>query len=602
MGDSYDLKPIPDAPSPPSFQGKRNRMSEDVLHELVPSDLGKMRDWFHSRGADTADFSDFPGNRPQQRKGFLEKLKSFLSKRQQYVIAKKLRRSRRQKRADEMYAMEVVVVVDPSLWEKYYSGTSATDGLSKEEATELTLRQHFAHVVNGISLRFESIEDADMDIYVTLSGFIFYKTVDSTNPLPPEIEIPSVNGVNYADVDIYLNKTVTWAEDVENLPHNDHIAVFTGYDLYSVDTSNDGVSGMAWVGGLCSDFRTSVNEDGSYFVTVSVAAHEIGHNMNATHDGTGWADDCDDDDKYIMAPMVTDFSPDDDYTVNPWRFSQCSIDAFKDYVNKMGDGNCLLDQGDYYNTTEYNSHVSLMPGELYTPDEQCKLVRGETATLRSDAESEDICTLMECIDGDGYYSYYAAARGTPCGTTSDNKWCIDGQCVTKSDSHTGGNTDDGSIDTGGDQDETETENTDENTDGSEVDETVTENTDENGDGTEGCVDVGYEGYSCQWVADYFLESEYKATPSEWCTDPTWGEDNCCAFCSDYGSSNTGGTQESENTAGSDTCVDVGYAGYSCQWIADYFLASEYKATPSEWCRDPTWGEDNCCAFCAVYGK
>ena len=46
-------------------------------------------------------------------------------------------------------------------------------------------------------------------------------------------------------------------------------------------------------------------------------------------------------------------------------------------------GNCLLDHGDYYNHNEYASHVSLMPGQLHTPDEQCKLVRGEDSGLCS---------------------------------------------------------------------------------------------------------------------------------------------------------------------------------------------------------------------------
>lgn len=37
------------------------------------------------------------------------------------------------------------------------------------------------------------------------------------------------------------------------------------------------MAGKAWVGGVCNGYRTSINEDGAYFVTVSVAAHEIGH-------------------------------------------------------------------------------------------------------------------------------------------------------------------------------------------------------------------------------------------------------------------------------------------------------------------------------------
>lgn len=45
--------------------------------------------------------------------------------------------------------------------------------------------------------------------------------------------------------------------------------------------------------------------------------------------------------------------------------------------------NCLLDHGDYFNKDEYQSHVSLMPGQLHTPDEQCKLLRGEDSGICS---------------------------------------------------------------------------------------------------------------------------------------------------------------------------------------------------------------------------
>ncbi|XP_045181277.2 A disintegrin and metalloproteinase with thrombospondin motifs 16-like [Mercenaria mercenaria] len=590
-GRSYELKPVPDAPSVPSLHGKRRQNSEDVPHVLVPSGEDEDRPRLNPSGAKVADFLEIPDRHRQLRKEFLEELKSFLSKKQREVIAKKLRRSSRRKRANELYAMEIVVAADPALWKKYYDTTSASGGLNRNDATELRLRQHFAHIINGISLRYESIEDPGMDIYVTLSGFIFYKTINSSNPLPPSTQIPNVNDVEYADADVYINSLTPWASSLENLPHNDHIAVFTGYELYSGgSTSNDGVAGKAWVGGVCNNYRTSINEDGSYFVTVSVAAHEIGHNMGASHDGSGTSASCGSDDKYLMAPMVTSFYPGQAYTVNPWRFSQCSIDAFKSYVSSMGSENCLLDHGDYYSASEYSSHVSLLPGQLHTPDEQCQLVRGDSSSLCSDAESEDICTTMLCKGDDNRCWYYAAARGTPCGPVSHNKWCIDGQCVAKSDSHTGGDYGSGSSNTGGTQVETETENTDQTTSGST-----------------GCIDRGWEDWSCQMVSDYFL-STYGATPSQWCMDPTWNY-NCCAYCSGSGqeavttTTTTTTTEAPVPPSSGDDCVDIGWScasgTWSCQKVSDYFL-STYNYTPSSWCLDPNW-KYRCCQFCAGYG-
>ena len=58
--------------------------------------------------------------------------------------------------------------------------------------------------------------------------------------------------------------------------------------------------------------------------------------LGASHDGSGSSGGCQADSKYIMAPMVTSFYPNQPYTLNPWRFSQCSIEAFKTYVSSMG--------------------------------------------------------------------------------------------------------------------------------------------------------------------------------------------------------------------------------------------------------------------------
>ena len=54
--------------------------------------------------------------------------------------------------------------------------------------------------------------------------------------------------------------------------------LFIRYELYyGNDIRNDGVAGVAYVGGACGRYRVSVQEDGDYFVTTSVTAHELGH-------------------------------------------------------------------------------------------------------------------------------------------------------------------------------------------------------------------------------------------------------------------------------------------------------------------------------------
>lgn len=48
--------------------------------------------------------------------------------------------------------------------------------------------------------------------------------------------------------------------------------------------------------------------------------------------------------------------------------------------------NCLLDvPGSYYDKAEYEAHVNSPPGEIYSPDEQCRLAWGD---------SSSVCTVM----------------------------------------------------------------------------------------------------------------------------------------------------------------------------------------------------------------
>lgn len=57
--------------------------------------------------------------------------------------------------------------------------------------------------------------------------------------------------------------------------------------------------------------------------------------MSADHDGYDSAYLCTDTDKYVMAPSVALFTSPGEYTVNPWRFSYCTVSNFIDYVDAM---------------------------------------------------------------------------------------------------------------------------------------------------------------------------------------------------------------------------------------------------------------------------
>ena len=58
--------------------------------------------------------------------------------------------------------------------------------------------------------------------------------------------------------------------------------------------------------------------------------------LGASHDGSGSSASCNPGNNYIMMPYVAYFYETDPFNINPWRFSRCSVNAFKTYFASLG--------------------------------------------------------------------------------------------------------------------------------------------------------------------------------------------------------------------------------------------------------------------------
>lgn len=87
--------------------------------------------------------------------------------------------------------------------------------------------------------------------------------------------------------------------------------------LYTGRNFNTSTVGVAWRGALCDNyFSAGVSEGRAGLITDSlIAAHEIGHNFGAEHDGQPGTSCESETDRYIMSPFVTGVD----------QFSACSI-------------------------------------------------------------------------------------------------------------------------------------------------------------------------------------------------------------------------------------------------------------------------------------
>jgi len=119
------------------------------------------------------------------------------------------------------------------------------------------------------------------------------------------------NGIN--NINTHLDKHVSWGNGG---------GYGAGYDVATAWTTKytNGAVGLAWLGVICNNLRYNVCSDygGSNNCIRQLQAHELGHNFNADHDGSGQP--------FIMAPAVN--------CTSAW--STNSISRINAHVNSRG--------------------------------------------------------------------------------------------------------------------------------------------------------------------------------------------------------------------------------------------------------------------------
>ncbi|KAL4225230.1 hypothetical protein ACF0H5_015919 [Mactra antiquata] len=326
------------------------------------------------------------------------------------------------------YNLEILAVIDYGLYERFYKASNEPTEFSKDNDAKYKLKKYFSHVFNGVDMLYQGIDDPNFSMSVGVSEFIIADSPDVSPWTTPHID-KNPEGRHDLLVSIPLDELLSWSFSARNIPENDHIMLLTDYDLYS----NDGgridkrTAGYARVGSVCMLDSVSVIEDHGGFQSINAAAHELGHGLGSRHDGK--LNGCDPNAMFIMTAhggFETEATKS-----NPWSFSKCSVQYFKDYIAELPPRHCLTDPIDIFDKEEYQKFVSTYPGQDYTPNEQCQDILGLDSYYGWGPELgvfSDICTEMSCKVPGASRSYrvYKAATGTSCG---DKMWCLEGQCT-----------------------------------------------------------------------------------------------------------------------------------------------------------------------------
>ncbi|KAL5006045.1 hypothetical protein ScPMuIL_017203 [Solemya velum] len=327
-------------------------------------------------------------------------------------MAEEPRMRHRSKRATGEYKVEILFAVDYSVYNFWYTHSSGTPSEKDLEAKE-SIRQFYSFVLNGMATRYAGISGVSFSITPVFAGIFIADSAaksywSETVLTVANLDRPAVDATNA------LEAFKSWSITQPGLPKFDHAMTSTAYDLLKGGSSSN--AGLAYQDAACSDSRESIIEDHINFNIMTVAAHELGHNLGAVHDGDG--NFCSGDDNYIMA-ATTSYKTGTAST-NPWKFSSCSIQSFDAYLNKLNSGtNCLIGTSPEYNETALAAYDGQYPGQIFSIDKQCQLINSDSSYMCRSFYGPglaSVCTNMYCsVPGTSDCSVLYAAERTPCG-------------------------------------------------------------------------------------------------------------------------------------------------------------------------------------------
>ncbi|XP_063418817.1 A disintegrin and metalloproteinase with thrombospondin motifs 7-like [Mytilus trossulus] len=331
-------------------------------------------------------------------------------------------RSKRQVQITQPFIIDVLVVIDYSIYKRWLSKTK-NDRTAKDE-----IRKYFSHFMNEVDMRYRSIRDDEININIQVTAFLI---ADTEQAYPwSEVRKEKSSTRDLLNADAGLRDFRSWVANTVNLPLHDHAILFTGYDLYTEVNKFKllHTAGLAFIGSLCRPNGDSVSivEDNGGFQNVGTAAHELGHSLGALHDGE--KNECQSSDRYVMATSTNQTIP-VEKRINQWQFSRCSIEYFRSFISDlMSKGaTCLTESFKDARVVDSKN----MPGQVFTPNQQCQQIWGNQSYICQGTEfgnASSICTSMYCLDPstDNDCVLQTAVRGTSCGF---RKWCVEGRCI-----------------------------------------------------------------------------------------------------------------------------------------------------------------------------
>ncbi|XP_062566699.1 serine-rich adhesin for platelets-like [Saccostrea cucullata] len=329
----------------------------------------------------------------------------------------------RHKRSGTVYTVELFLTVDYSIYKFWYEqNNNISSSGERRNAAINDIKQYYAFLLNGVDARYKNLPGSTDTINVIFAGIYIAETAASWSG-----SLDSLNRLDAMSAGDAFEKWRTSQVNSNSIPDHDHAMLFTRYNLALHNQT--AATGFAYVSSVCSEGSISLVEEKFDLISYTVAAHELGHSLGATHEGVG-TNTCPDE-GYVMSAV----SRPHDKSTNPWRFSSCSVSQIANYINSLSP-NCLLQETSSVDRNSLQTFESIPLGQKYQADQQCELSFGAGAlTCRefyNSSNYQEICTTLYCKgQGSTGCDTILPADGTTCG---NRKWCQNGVCTYNSSS------------------------------------------------------------------------------------------------------------------------------------------------------------------------
>ena len=236
-----------------------------------------------------------------------------------------------------------------------------------------------------------------------------------------------------------------WTADQTSSDHYDLAILLTEVDLAHGNVKSETL-GMANMGGMCSSDQSCAIVENDGLSTSITIAHEIGHTFNILHDDDAHCRRLDyrnNANPHVMRPTIVEVVPS-----KPW--SACSRHDMKTFFDR-GLGSCLQNKPTASPHVSWPTRIEInfkaeilkcvlplvqvypkeLPGQFYSPNEQCKMLFGEKATA-CPIPQYNTCSILWCEKDEGagnrvcVSKNFRRADGTPCGNGME---CHLGECL-----------------------------------------------------------------------------------------------------------------------------------------------------------------------------